>query len=105
MSAQTGTKARERRPEQRRQDLLGAAVRVFTAKGVRDATVAEISAEAGVAKGTFYLYFESREHLLGALRESLVAQVVERAASYNERVGQEDIWSLVLTRAPIRRTA
>ncbi len=70
-------------------------MRVFTAKGVRDATVAEISAEAGVAKGTFYLYFDSREHLLGALREQLVDETLERAASYYERVGQEDIWSLV----------
>lgn len=88
-------RTRERRPEQRRRDLLDAAVRVFTKKGVRATTVAEICAAAGVAKGTFYLYFESREHLLAALRELMVDQALERAASYYERVGKEDIWALV----------
>ncbi|MDQ4143684.1 MAG: TetR/AcrR family transcriptional regulator [Actinomycetota bacterium] len=95
MTIPARAKPRERRPEQRRQDLLDAAVKVFTAKGVRDATVAEISETAGVAKGTFYLYFDSREHLLAALRKTLVEETLERAASYYERVGSEDIWSLV----------
>ena len=89
------TKPRARRPEQRRQDLLDAAVHVFTQKGVRDTTVADIAQAAGVAKGTFYLYFDSREHLLAALRALLVDQAIERAASYYERVGEDDIWSLV----------
>ena len=88
-------KPRTRRPQERRQDLLDAAVKVFSEKGVRDTTVADICAAAGVAKGTFYLYFESREHLLAALRELLVDQQIERAASYYERVGTEDIWTLV----------
>ena len=95
MSLPTPQKTRQRRPEQRRQDLLDAAVRLFAEKGVRDATVAEISAAAGVAKGTFYLYFDSREHLLAALRELLVERALERALSYYDRVGREDIWSLV----------
>ena len=95
MSPPANTKARERRPEQRRQDLLDAAVRVFSAKGVQHTTVADISAAAGVAKGTFYLYFDSREHLLAALRETMVDEALERAASYYERLGREDIWSLV----------
>ena len=95
MATMRDTTTRARRPEQRRQDLLDAAVRVFTQKGVRDTTVADIAEAAGVAKGTFYLYFESREHLLAALRELLVDQAIERAASYYERVGRDDIWSLV----------
>ena len=96
MSATTTTpKTRERRPEQRRQDLLDAAARVFAEKGVGAATVAEICEAAGVAKGTFYLYFDSREHLLAALRELMVDEALERAVSYYERVGTEDIWSLV----------
>jgi AcrR family transcriptional regulator len=95
MKTTTNTRTRERRPGHRRQDLLDAAVEVFKEKGVRDATVAEICAHAGVAKGTFYLYFDSRDRLLGALREMLVEQTLERAAFYYERVGREDIWSLV----------
>ena len=89
------TKVRERRPEHRRQDLLDAAVRVFSQNGVRATTVADICTAAGVAKGTFYLYFDSREHLLAALRELMVDQALERAVSYYERVCKEDNWSLV----------
>jgi AcrR family transcriptional regulator len=95
MNTPTNTKTRGRRPGHRRQDLLDAAVEVFQKKAVRDATVADICAQAGVAKGTFYLYFDSRDHLLGALREVLVEKTLERAAFYYERVGREDIWSLV----------
>jgi AcrR family transcriptional regulator len=95
MNTPTNTKTRGRRPGHRRQDLLDAAVEVFQKKAVRDATVADICAQAGVAKGTFYLYFDSRDHLLGALREVLVEETLERAAFYYERVGREDIWSLV----------
>lgn len=91
-SAQT---KRARRPEDRREDLIQAAVRVFATKGVHGATVADITEAAGVAKGTFYLYFESREHLLGALRRQLVDQTIERAAQFYERVGKEDWWALV----------
>ena len=54
-------------PEVRREDLLDAGLRVLGEKG-HDATVADITAAAGVAKGTFYLYFSSKDDLLRALR-------------------------------------
>jgi AcrR family transcriptional regulator len=93
-SATTHTRV-TKSPEDRRRDLLAAAIEVFTKKGIGDATVADICTAAGVAKGTFYLYFESREHLLGALRESLVDDVLERANQYILRAGTEDWWALV----------
>jgi AcrR family transcriptional regulator len=81
--------------EDRRQDLLDAAVKVFEAKGISEATVADITEAAGVAKGTFYLYFDSKEHLLAALREQFVDEMVTKGMGYLERVGKEDWWSLV----------
>ena len=95
MAATTPRKKTSRRPEDRRRDLMDAAVRVFSAKGVHGATVADIAERAGVAKGTFYLYFDSREHLLGALRQQLVTETVARVARFYERVGHEDWWGLV----------
>src|SRR5207249_8540657 len=59
-------------PEDRRQEILDAAVKVFGEKGVSRATVADIAEAAGVAKGTVYLYFGSKEQLLGALRDRFV---------------------------------
>jgi AcrR family transcriptional regulator len=59
---------RERRPpEVRREQILDAAARVFTDKGTSAATVDDIAAVAGVAKGTIYPYFDSKEQLLSGL--------------------------------------
>jgi AcrR family transcriptional regulator len=46
--------------------LVDAAVRVFARKGAGAAAIHEIAAEAGVANGTFYNYFRTREELLAA---------------------------------------
>src|SRR6058998_890721 len=84
-------------PEDRRQDILDAAVKVFADKGVSKATVADIAEAAGVAKGTVYLYFGSKEHLLGALRDRFVDELLEHVSDLLARAGQEDWWGLVDT--------
>jgi len=80
--------------EQRRRELTDAAVRVFAEKGIARTTVSEITEAAGVAKGTFYLYFASKEHLLGAIKERLVDDILTHATTLYERVGREDWWAL-----------
>jgi AcrR family transcriptional regulator len=82
-------------PEARRQDLMDAAIRVFKDKGIARTTVSDITTAAEVAKGTFYLYFDSKDHLLGALKERLVDEILEHASSQYARVGREDWWALV----------
>ena len=84
-----------KRPDERRADIMRAAVEAFTEKGLENATVEDITKAAGVAKGTFYLYFVSKEHLLAALRERFVEDALEHAAKLFERVGREDWWGLV----------
>jgi AcrR family transcriptional regulator len=84
-----------KRPEERREDLLDAAARVFARKSIAQTTVSDITDSAGVAKGTFYLYFESKEHLLGALKQRFADQMLDRASSLSERVGKDDWWALV----------
>lgn len=57
------------RPEtaaRRRTELLEAAYRAFSAHGI-DVSVDEICAEAGVSKGTFYGYFESKDEAILAI--------------------------------------
>jgi len=51
----------------RREDILKAAREVFKQRGYEKAHVAEIAQRAGVAKGTVYLYFESKQAILDAL--------------------------------------
>jgi AcrR family transcriptional regulator len=91
-------KAQRRRvakaPDERREDLLEAARTVFAAKGIASATVSDVTEEAGVAKGTFYLYFDSKEALLGVLKERFVDDLIARATVLYWRVGRDDWWAL-----------
>jgi AcrR family transcriptional regulator len=84
-------------PDVRRQELMDAALRVFHDKGLAKATISDVTDEAGVAKGTFYLYFDSKEHLLGALKDRFVDEILDHAASLYERVGKDDWWALADT--------
>ncbi|WP_233424851.1 TetR/AcrR family transcriptional regulator [Mycolicibacter heraklionensis] len=54
-------------PAQRESQLLGVARDLLLADGPTELTVDKVTAAAQVAKGTFYLYFESKDHLLARL--------------------------------------
>jgi AcrR family transcriptional regulator len=54
----------ERRPEDRPQELLDAALQVFAAHGYRNTRLEEVAEAAGVTKGTIYHYFDTKEELL-----------------------------------------
>ncbi len=54
---------------------MGAARTLFLRKGVAATTVDEITSAAGVAKGTFYLYFSSKEALLDDLRVEFTREI------------------------------
>lgn len=97
MPLRTDRKRVTKSPDERRQEIMDAAVRVFAERGVHGTTVAHITQAARVAKGTFYLYFESKDHLLGALKDRFVDQSLEKAGALLERVGREDWWALVDT--------
>ncbi len=58
--------------EQRRAEILEAALELFSSKGFHETTMEEVATAAGVAKGTVYLYFQSKEHLLLALKREFM---------------------------------
>jgi AcrR family transcriptional regulator len=64
----------------RRAALLDAARQIFAVKGVEAARVSEIVARAGVAQGTFYLYFTSKASLALALTDKVYAEIREEVA-------------------------
>jgi AcrR family transcriptional regulator len=67
-----GKTRRDALTEFRHAEILTAANKVFGSKGFNDATLDEIANEAGVAKGTLYLYFPNKEELfLATIRETL----------------------------------
>jgi AcrR family transcriptional regulator len=57
---------REQVREERRQQILEAALAVFSRKGFHTANVSDVAAEAGVSQGTIYWYFKSKEELFEA---------------------------------------
>jgi AcrR family transcriptional regulator len=71
---QGATTRRRELPEVRREQLLDAATAVFLHRGLAEATMADVAEAAGVAKGTVYLYFDSKSALLTALRVRYTSQ-------------------------------
>lgn len=65
--------------ERRKQELLKIAYRMFIEKGYENTSIDEIIAEAGIAKGTYYYYFESKEATLEAVIEMMIEEEVGRA--------------------------
>jgi AcrR family transcriptional regulator len=59
-------------PEYKRRVILDAALHVFAGRGYAAARISDIAAEAGVGKGTVYLYFASKEDLLMGVFEACV---------------------------------
>src|SRR5258705_5710959 len=54
---------RQENSEMRRLAILGAARKVFARQGYADTVVDDIAGEAGIGKGTLYLYFPSKEKI------------------------------------------
>lgn len=84
---------KEREKEQRRNDIIDAAQRVFFSKGITTATMDDVAEEAELSKGTLYLYFKSKEDLYFAINhrglkilESLFVEAVDKQKSGLEKV-------------------
>lgn len=60
---------------ERRLQILAAARRVFARRGYAQSTIDDIVAEAGVARGTFYLYFEDKRAVFAELIDRFAQQI------------------------------
>ena len=78
----------------RKQQILDAALKVFSNKGFAEATTAEIAREAGVAEGTIYKYYRSKRELLVAVVKTFV--ITESFLNIFEHAGEAD-YSTFLT--------
>ncbi len=66
-----------RKKEDKRNRLLDAANLLFTENGVSSTTIAKICDQAGIAKGTFYLYFKDKEDILRALTKRISLTILK----------------------------
>lgn len=73
--------------EARRRAILDAARKVFASSGYHATGVSDIIAAAGIARGTFYLYFESKRAIFEALLDEFMELLKERVPRIDETTG------------------
>ncbi len=102
----TATKRpRTKPPEERREELMNAAQQLFLEQGVGPTSIEEITSGADVAKGTFYLYFSSKEDLLAALRERFAQELLSKVKTAVAKKSEQDwqgklaTWAKAITAA------
>ncbi|MEP7343613.1 MAG: TetR/AcrR family transcriptional regulator [Gemmatimonadaceae bacterium] len=80
-----------RRPEDRPQEIIEAGFRVFGAHGLSAARLDDVAKEAGVSKGTIYLYFDSKEALFReVVRAKIISHIEDAERATIERLDEPD---------------
>jgi len=86
---------KEREKQQRREEIIQAAEKVFYTLGLEHATMDDVADEAELSKGTLYLYFKSKEmlHVEVARRaiillNSFTSQAADEAENAIQKLGQ-----------------
>lgn len=75
--------------------IIQAAVDVFYEKGIEKTKISDITQAAGIAQGTFYLYFPSKLALMPSIAEKIVANLmttikenIDENASFEQQIKQ-----------------
>ncbi len=77
----------ERVREQRRRQILDSSLRVFSERGYWNTSITDLVRAAGVARGTFYLYFDSKSAIFLDLLEELLVRVRRAVTGVNPSTG------------------
>jgi AcrR family transcriptional regulator len=88
-----GMGRRERRAAETRLKLFRCALQLFAERGFPNVTVEDITEAADVGKGTFFNYFESKDHVLGVMAEIQLGKV--RAAMEEAESGKRSIQTVL----------
>lgn len=64
---------------ERTQQIIEAAITVFSRLGFNNSRMEDIAQEAGLSKGTLYLYFNSKDELIGAILNAVLARELAHA--------------------------
>lgn len=88
--------------EIRKKELLNIAYKLFMTKGYENTSVDEIIAEAKIAKGTYYYYFESKEATLEKVIEMMIEEECKKANEIlqSNLSVQEKILGIIISMRP-----
>lgn len=89
--------------EERKSEILDAAEILFISKGYAKTTINDILQTVGIAKGTFYHYFKSKEEVMDAVIRRMIDAGVEAAkkiASDSKLTVQEKLFQMILAQRP-----
>ncbi|MEM1038953.1 MAG: TetR/AcrR family transcriptional regulator [Pseudomonadota bacterium] len=78
MAGQAEEKKLSRSQRRRRDDILRAALKIFDQHGFEAVKMADVAEEAEVAKGTLYLYFETKSALLEGVVETAIMPTLQK---------------------------
>ena len=83
--------------EDKRNAILDAAARLFAERGLTAAPTSEISKQAGVAEGTLFTYFKTKDDLINALYREIklelaVAMMSDYPRTKNVRIRLRHVW-------------
>lgn len=85
----------ERKKEEKKMALINAAYELFVEKGVASTSIQNIVSRAGVAKGTFYLYFKSKEDIRNTIISTktrrLILEAIEDTHQHPELTFEQSI--------------
>lgn len=72
-------------PEERKKDILDAAIMLFKKKGFEETVVSDIAKTAGIAQGTFYIYYKSKEDVFLAVLENSRKNITKKLIEIQKR--------------------
>lgn len=88
---------RNTKNQAKKKAILDVALEIFSARGVAAARVEDIARQAGVGKGTIYLYFSDKDSLFSAILEDILLPVHQHTAAILQQEGldlREKLWRI-----------
>src|SRR5699024_10233971 len=92
-----------KKPDERRNEILDVAEELFITKGYAATTITDIIGEIGIAKGTFYYYFSSKENVMHAVVIRFVEKAVvdvSKIVNDTELTAPKKLFHIIMAQVP-----
>ena len=92
-----------KKPEERKNEILDNAEKLFGTKGYSKTTINDILLAVGIAKGTFYYYFKSKEEVMDAIVMRFIDNGIEniKAIAQNKNLNaKEKLFQIIMFKSP-----